>query len=94
MMGVMCERVRESMKRCLRCGNESLKDVFCKTCGKCVMANVDEGLITVDETGVATIEDGTGKHMGTLKCECGNFTFNINYQDYCSWCEHQMGKDD
>lgn len=76
-------------KRCLRCGNEPLKDVFCKSCGKCVMANVDEGMLTVNEDNTVAVEEA-----GNLKCECGNNTFNINYQDHCSWCEHQMGKDD
>jgi hypothetical protein len=80
--------------KCKRCGNEPLKDVFCKSCGKCVMANVDEGLITADETGIVIVDDGAGEHRGKLKCECGGDKFNVSYQDYCSWCEHQMGKDD
>jgi hypothetical protein len=57
------------------------------------MANVDEGIVTADENGVVIVENPAG-HSSELKCECGNNTFNINYQDYCSWCEHQMGKDD
>jgi hypothetical protein len=45
------------MKECLRCGNEPLKDLFCKNCGKCVMANVDEGIVTADENGVVIVEN-------------------------------------
>lgn len=78
---------------CVRCGNEPLADYICLNCGYEEVTEGDESYFT-DDSNFLYGYDSSGE-ANQIKCsKCQGETFDVSYHDYCSYCAHQIEKDD
>jgi len=78
------------MADCKRCGNTPLADYYCEQCSALCEADSDEAHRLDENNHLWDADDEHGAVQ--YKCSCGCETFTVKYQDYCSWCEHQVAK--
>jgi len=85
------EEYEDDVTECARCGDLPLIDVICQECGSYVVGDADncvhrgdDGLVYYDHT----------EYDSVLECSCGSTDLRMEYQTYCSWCEHMVSKDD
>ena len=81
------------MSECKRCGNEALRDFRCRNCGEYGMADVDEGGCFYEEDGSLFEVHPKGDEGPQVVCECGCKEFDVEFDDHCGWCAHQIAKD-
>lgn len=77
------------MAECMRCGNMPARDFFCVKCGKSVVVDKMESLIFHHEDGKLSeyLDNGNANE---IICECGNVTFDVDFQKYCKWCKARI----
>jgi transcription elongation factor Elf1 len=80
--------------KCIRCGNEALKDFKCQECDKYAIVDADEGTTLYNEEDASLFEiDAQGDEEQVACSSCGSKKFDIEYQNLCSRCKHQAAKD-
>jgi ribosomal protein L37E len=78
-------------KECNRCGSESLADYNCSECGNPEVIDSDESHF-LDEDDHLFSTDPDGGESQIICSKCGHESFTVEYDDYCSWCRHQVDK--
>ena len=78
--------------KCKRCGDMPLADYSCAQCGDVVAVLSDNGHF-LEEDGTLYELEMDGGHSQVVCSHCGSKEFEAEYDDYCSWCRHQVDKD-
>ena len=78
--------------KCKRCGNMPLADYMCAKCGEYEALQSDNAHTLKDDGTLYELDMEWGNTQ-VVCSNCGSKKFEAEYDDYCSWCRHQVDKD-